>query len=400
MLKLSIDVHSGIMEFKDRVVSNSDNRDIFLQGILLYLMGERVSLHAFDGLSDEEKQPLIDFLDKVELKGVTTPAHKCVDVMLFQQHKKDGVPRFGAHHVKDGKLWLDTEHNRLNATYAKFIKRGLFDMFALSNDDLMVYLDSWREHRTMLINDITDIINNDLSYDTKMWLLKPSLESLIESLHNCITKCGISVNVEIGSTPYDTTMQWADAAAVAQKLLFSKRKGIRDAEKERARLELELQQLRMTLFAHQYMLMFFDLFDGDKKPTNCSKFGHSLLDMKSKKTVQAYLESLINIDKPIVDKRSSNNATEFYKSMMQASSYGVATISPVKAVRYDGKIELYVNSDRETLLMILERIRSSHRYYLNVGKRSFGRLRPPAGLMPPNTFNDVKDDVKDVILES
>lgn len=394
MLKLSIDIQSGILEFKERVKANPENRNLFLQGILLYLMGERVSLYALKNLPEDARSIIIEFLSKVELKGRIITSQSNIDVMLFSQHKKDGVPRFALHNVKSGELLDDRENSRLNPKYRDFIADGLFDMFAIQNETLTNYHHQWECHKGSFIEKASPIINNDSSYDNKSCLTKEPAESLLELLNNLIRTCRIDFVADIGDTPYNTVMEKIESATDAKKVLLSKKKTTLDTSREDAKNKLISHQIRMCLFASKYIQMYLSLFTDSKKPTNCSKFGQSALDMKVKRTLQDLLNSLRDISLPVTDMRSANGATEFFKSMMQASSYGVAKTSPVKAVRYDGTFELYVDGERDLLADILNRIESSNRYFLNIGKRSFGKLRKPSGLAPRYMFDEIEDDVK------
>jgi len=399
MLKLIVDVSSGIDGFHSKVVVKPNNRDLFLQGILLFLMGERISLHADNSQSEDEQSLTSDknlqrFLAKLELKGVITKAKKNVDMMLFSQHKKDGVPRYSGFVLNKGEyVKTSNETSRLNQDYAKYFQDGLFDMFAIPNDVLDGYIQTWEDRKVELVLNIEKCTDDDLYF--KASLTKHGAKIVHSIFKQVISTLGfIGLNeYHISDDPYFEIMGNFEATKDAAVIYRSKAKKYNEVDKERSKCSLIRHQIRMCLYTVKYLEMYDDKFISNKQPA-CSQFGHKGLNMKSKAGVEQLIHSIKELHEPIVEQRSSNSGTEFYKSIMQASSYSVATSTPVLNNRYDGRFDLYVKSDIDTLSEIQSRILTSNRYYLNVGKRSLGVLRKPSGVLPCDKFSDISDDVK------
>lgn len=183
MLKVTLDVHSGTQKIvmpdkvKDSYIEkfnlnfNPDNRPLFLQGILLFLMGERVSLHVVnqDAGDDEvwvkQKQGLCTFLDKLELKGCLHPQASNYNLITFEQHRKHGVPMYAMQQFEGNTLIPITE-SRLNKRYAEFIDNGLFDVFRLMPCAVKLIYNG-----SKLANIITQSVNTDVLFKNGNWPL-------------------------------------------------------------------------------------------------------------------------------------------------------------------------------------------------------------------------------------
>ena len=400
ILKLTMDVASGIDGFHSKVVVNPNNRDLFLQGILLFLMGERISLYADNSKSTDERTNNCDknlkhFLSKLELKGVITKAKKNIDMMLFSQHKKNGVPRYSGFVLKKGEyVKTSDENSRLNQDYAKYFKDGLFDMFAIPDVVLDSYVNIWESKKKEHIKDIVKLLDEVL-YD-KGNLTKEGTEIVYEVFSKFIKSIEFKDlnKFQISDDPYNEVISHFESAKEAAIIFKSKAKKYTEGDKEKSYRNLIRHQMRMCMFTQKYLEMYYDKFTDNIPPRQCSQFGHKGLNMKSKAGINKLITSLQDIQSPVIEQRSNNSGTEFYKSIIQASSYGVATSTPVLNNRYDGRFDLYIKSDIATLSTIQARILSSNRYYLNVGKRSLGTLRKTSGILPNDKFLDLKDDVK------
>lgn len=397
MLKLTIDVLSGVSGFVERVSMKPENRDVFLQGILLYLMGERVSLYALDKHVDdplfaEQSVRLKTFLAQLKLKGCITEKRSSYDVMSFSQHKKDGAPRYANHTLVKGKLVPSSQVSRLNTEYSSYIQAGLFGAFAMPKERLVEAVPLWKESRHSLCKMLTSIISSSDASDGKL-LSKKAAQHIVDVASSKLSELQLNeyVKYDIGDAPYSTIMRCFEAATDAKLTFSSKRKNVSERMRDDAEHILICHQLRLLCFVHAYLMMYVQRFV-TTVPPSCSKFGQPGLDFKQTQQIVSFIDSCDNLSQPILDKRSSNGETEFYKTFVNCSPYGVATSSPVLHKRYDGQFDLYVQADVATLKLILGRIKQSQRYYLTVGKQCYGKLRRPGGILPSSRFEQAIDD--------
>jgi hypothetical protein len=400
MLKISIDVQSGIDGFLSKVVANPNNRHLFLHGILLNLMGERISLHALDKCDNPEfvlqKEKLQNFLDRLSIKGVTTKSNFCFDTMSFEQSNKHGVPTFTTAMPQNTHIEsIKNLGHRLNPDYMHYTKSGLLDSFAIPDDEFIHCLigDHWFRCKTNILSALKSVIARE-SFESAANLCTQDALDILNLINFELEKLPtISAlkRYEIGDSPYKTIMDSFERAAMSNK--EAKKKKNSEENRLLSLQRLEAHQIRMCMFAVQYIAMYLDKHSDGTPPRLCSQFGIKELNMKSKAGILNLVEFLEDVNKPILSKPNMNGSTEFYKSIIKSSPYGVSTSSPVLNKRYDGRFELYVKSDPDTLLFIKDRIMNSDRYFLRVGKRSLGKLIGEPGIMPQHKFDSIIDDV-------
>ncbi|RXJ70850.1 hypothetical protein CS022_22255 [Veronia nyctiphanis] len=204
MLRITLDVKSGVKEFvvppkvkgsyieKFKLQHNPENRHKFLKGLLLYLMGERVSLYALDNDQDdalwsEQKQQLDSFFAQIELKGCIKPHRSNIDLMSFTQHRKHGVPLYGDYQFNGNDLIEVGEHgSRLNERYAPFIINGLFDAFDLTDQQISAQMtcNSWTETREKLKAAMSAVLDDDKAFSGKNLTLSAA-KHLLAKLDAC-----------------------------------------------------------------------------------------------------------------------------------------------------------------------------------------------------------------------
>ncbi|PSV92463.1 hypothetical protein [Photobacterium iliopiscarium] len=207
MLKVTLDVHSGTQKIvmPDKVKGsyiekfnlnfNPDNRPLFLRGILLFLMGERISLHVVnqDAGDDEvwvkQKQGLCAFLDKLELKGCLRPQASNYNLITFEQHRKHGVPMYAMQQFEGNTLIPITE-SRLNKRYAEFIDNGLFDVFRLMPCAVKPIYNG-----SKLANIITQPVNTDVLFKSGNWPLHKN--TLMDLLSTILSDCNYFIEDKV-----------------------------------------------------------------------------------------------------------------------------------------------------------------------------------------------------------
>lgn len=429
MLKITIDVKSGIKEFvvpakakgsyidKFGLSYQAKNRHKFLQGVLLYLMGERVSLYAIerhkaskskpedDPIWHQQQTTLNDFLSKLDLKGCIKPYKKNIDVMAFSQHRKHGVVMHANYKLNGNNIeTIGEDGSRLNADYGEFVKAGLFDVFDLPNADLSRLLTSkaWETSKPRVNAALLSVLEDADAFDEKNILTLSAakhLQTKLADIFVALPKVPDEIKHEDtyravvnNFITHDALLSEANAKSSPFKTEIADRTPAQIEKVDELTAGLEVNQARFSYFMWRYLLMYIDLFETKGGKPNCTKFGISSLDFKTQKGLASLVDWLNDPLKAFNEKPSQNASTEFYKGIFIAPKYGVSTRAPVNHVRYDGVFELYINTDSETESFIQSRIMQSGRWYLRVGKLSLGRLRKTPERIPPSYWQSIKDD--------
>ena len=445
MLKVTLDVHSGTQKIvmPDKVKNsyiekfnlnvNPDNRPLFLQGILLFLMGERVSLHVVnqDAGDDEvwakQKLGLCAFLDKLELKGCLRPQASNYNLITFEQHRKHGVPMYAMQQFEGNTLIPITE-SRLNKRYAEFIDNGLFDVFRLMpcavkpiyngsklaniitqpvNTDVLFKSGNWLLHKNTLV-DLLATVLNDKSNFIKGNLTYQATDAMLATLNQIFIPVSTEhVVLRPDGNSYNHIMEHIEGVQNGIALFKVKQLGY-DLDMSARTPEQqqwidcvdESSSRTAAVFAYfmwQYLSMYQQLYlqeqaKGKDGAPSCTKFGLNCLDFKGEKGLEALANWLQDPKKAFSDKPSQNSNTEYYKGVFDASKYGVSTRSPVLTQRYDGVFELYIKSDVETERLIMDKIKHSGRHYLRVGKLCLAELTQLPARIPSSYWETVEDD--------
>ena len=424
MLRIALDVKSGTKEFiqpsrvrgsyieKFRLESNPDNRHQFLKGLLLYLMGERVSLYAFDKGSRNEdalwnlqKEKLDTFLSQIELKGCIKAQQVSTDLMSFSQHRKHGVPLYGNYQFNGNSLVEIGEHgSRLNERYAPFVAEGLFDIFDYPDEQLnrLMKKESWEVIRKKIHKELGLILGEKQSFSGSNLKLS-SARKLVAKLDNFFELLPPLSSEKTSNNMYTCIIDFFTSYTVDLKHLKSKKYGfLVDKAQRKASEQLYIDnalhkiskaQLRLSYFMWRYLKMYILLFENSNKLPQCTSFGFKSLDYKNKTVLERLRDWLSDPTQALIEKPTLNASTEFYKGVFSASKYGVAPRAPVRHVRYDGVFELYVQSHRELEVDIQNRIMNSERWYLRVGKLSVGRLSKPPERIPSQYWETIEDDI-------
>ncbi len=421
MLKIAIHVRSGIQNIvvpqkdkgsylnKFKLKFEPANRHKFLQGILLYLMGERVSLYALDREYDDEfwqeqRVKLNEFLAHVELKGCIKLHQSNYDLMTFTQHRKHGVPMYGNHQFEGNELKLiGDDDSRLNERYEPFIQDGLFDVFCIHPEAAtsLLKLGCWKTTQKKLIVLLSQILDDDSAFNDKNLTLDNAkkIKQQLSVLFNPLTSqhCAYS-----GDDVYRRIIDVIGDMDTPLKNLKFKKSGYKLKPSERTEEQqqcisetlalFDANKIVFSYFMWRYLAMYVDLHDKQEKIMQCTSFGLKSLNYKSKAGIGHLCDWLKNPLDVISDKASQNSRDEFYKGVFKASKYGVSTRAPVLTKRYDGDFELYIQAPRELELIIQQRIEQSNRWYLRVGKLSLGRMTRLPERIPSMYWSTIEDD--------
>ncbi|HIF9399750.1 TPA: hypothetical protein ACX6RT_003719 [Photobacterium damselae] len=444
MLKVTLDVHSGTQKIvmpdkvkgsyieKFNLKFNPDNRPLFLQGILLFLMGEKVSLHVInqDASDDEvwtkQKLGLCAFLDKLELKGCLRPQASNYNLITFEQHRKHSVPMYAMQQFEGNTLIPITE-SRLNKRYAEFIDNGLFDAFRLMpcavkpiyngsklvnvvtqpvNTDVLFKSGNWPLHKNTLMDLLTTVLNNKSNF-IKGNLTYEATDAMLATLNQIFTLVSTDhVVLRPDGNSYNHIMEHIEGVQNALSLVKVKQLGCGLDESMRTPdQQLWIHSIDASIdstaavfayFMWQYLNMYKQLYlqeraKGKDRVPSCTKFGLNCLDFKGK-GLEALANWLQDPKKAFSDKPSQNSYTEYYKGVFDASKYGVSTRAPVLTRRYDGVFELYIKSDVETEQLIMNKIKHSGRHYLRVGKLCLAELTQLPTRIPSSYWEMIEDD--------
>ncbi|PSV30340.1 hypothetical protein C9J44_20855 [Photobacterium sp. GB-27] len=446
MLKITLDVHSGTQNIvvpdkvkgsyieKFNLAFNPHNRPLFLQGMLLFLMGERVSLHAINQNAEEDdlwvmqKQRLCHFLDKLELKGCLRPQSSNYNLITYEQHRKHGVPMYAMQQFEGNAITPITD-SRLNQRYAPFIENGLFDVFRLIpcvikptyngstladimtqpvNIDVLFKNGNWALHKNMLIDLLSTVLNEKDNF-IKGNLTQQATDAMLTTLDHIFLPLSTKyIGLRSDGNSYNHIMEHIEGIQHAIALLKMKQLGYGHIESDRTpqqkkwivSIEESISRTAAVFayFMWQYLKMYKQLYvqeqdKGKNGAPSCTKFGLNCLDFKGAKGLEALLNWLNNPEKAFSDKPSQNSSTEYYKGVFNAPKYGVSTRSPVLTQRYDGVFELYIKSDAETEQFIMQKIKQSGRHYLRVGKLCLAELAQRPTRIPSSYWDQIEDDI-------
>ncbi len=428
MLKITIDVKSGNKAFvvpaklkgsyieKFGLTHQPENRHKFLHGVLLYLMGERVSLYAIERHKGSKSTPKDDprwyaqqtaletFLAKLDVKGCVKPYQQNIDVMGFSQHRKHGVVMHTNYKLNGNNIEaVGEEGSRLNADYGEFVKAGLFDVFDLPEADLPILLKNktWETAKEKVNAALLSVLEDDAAFNGGKLTLSAAkhLESKLAQVFVALPIATDAIKHEDTYRAvvnhfitHDALLSEANAKSSPFKVEIADRTPAQIKKVEELTAGLVVNQVRFSYFMWRYLLMFIALFEAKGSTPNCTKFGISSLDFKTQKGLASLVDWLNDPLNAFNEKPSQNANTEFYKGIFTAPKYGVSVRAPVQHVRYDGAFELYINTDTETESFIQTRIMQSGRWYLRVGKLCVGRLRKTPERIPPSYWQSIKDD--------
>jgi hypothetical protein len=423
MLRIGLDVQSGtnyvvvpkkskgsyIDKFK--LAHNPDNRHKFLQGLLLALMGERVSLYALDRADmcmewEQATGKLKEFIDKVDIKGNLNEHRGNFHLGLFEQHRKHDAVKHTGYIVDDGIVQKTDENiSRLNLAYSPFIEAGLFDMFLVQPDkvDTSMLKKDRKSALSVLKAAINETLNSDTHFDGE-FINAEGINIFCDKLDSVfLNALDPKSAASSGDNIYSTIMDMLEANDFISKQL-NKENSLLNKSLMNEQEEVELNNISNTsetrilifsCFAWHYLSMYKELLANHtgKGKANCSTFGIKSLDFKKKSTLKNLLDWLSDCSKPLKESRSLNGNSEYFKTVFNASKYNVSTSAPTLTRRYDGTFELFVKSDKETEQFIKDKITKSGCWVTRVGKLSLGRLQGQPELIPSSYWEKITDDV-------
>ena len=427
MLKITMEVKSGTQQpvmpskvkgsyiEKFKLKHNPENRPLFLRGILMALMGERVSQYAIakDPVETFKNDPenlkrftsatdnLNGFLNKIELKGNIKAFHSSHEYISFSQHRKHGFPAFAGYKiVKESLVPIDENNSRLSSTYSDYIQEGLLDIFLIDERQVSSLLVSKNADKALdeIKAVFSSLLGNEDNFDGVM-LDKDVARSTVDKLAKVFGMWTIDEKLicRSGDYIYPRVMDVLAENDAIKKYLNAKKSPYQKAQEERKESEnttidgylrkLDDHKILFAFFAMRYLDMYCRI------DSACSKFGIANFNFKSKKICDDYLKWLESPVAPLTESRSQNGYTEFYKSFFIASKYGVSTNAPVLMKKYDGVFELYVKTDDETEEQIRQRIKKSGVWITRVGKLSYGRLLNDPACISNRYWEEIEDDV-------
>jgi len=426
MLRISLDVQSGTSYMvvpkkskgsyldKFNLRHNPDNRHLFLKGLLLALMGERISLYALERLEEnhewEESVGKLElFLSKIELKGNLNEQRSNFHLGLFEQHRKHDAVKYANYIVDNGEI-KETDENtsRLNAKYSPYIEAGLFDMFVVN---MSVFKSKFLiKNSKLTLASLTEAISftlkNNLNFDgdyinaTGISVFQDQLKGIF------VTDVELELPLCDGDNIYGSIMDLLeDNDAISKSLnkkksLFKKLDRTEDEEVSLRKI-FNIADDRMIIFGYfalRYLTMYGDLLASNKgkvKP-NCSSFGIKSLDFKKKSMLVSFQTWLLDYSKPLKESSSVNGNSEYFKTVFNAPKYNVSKSAPTLSKRYDGTFELFIKTDRETEAFIKDKIVQSNCWITRVGKLSLGRLQGLPDIIPNSYWDKITDDVVNV----
>ena len=420
---------SGSYIEKFHLTHNPKNRHFLLKGMLLFLMGEKVSLYALnqeidDELWLEQKEKILRFLDKIELKGNIIVSSSNYNQILYEQHRKHGYVSYANQQCIDNKLFPLNENSRLNERYSPYVCDGLFNAFRLPpcvitpvyNDkklsdiditpidsDLLFRSGNWGSNKDRVKQAIEACLQDESNFIKNSKLTYLAASKLISKLNKIFKK--IPENHKQLQDLHDGFNQiHGHISAVSNPLNIIKKESNKydplqpiSSYPPLIQKSVDVIQSLEPIFAYtawRYLIMYQDLFGKDKSvlPTKCTRFGISSIDFKTKKSLLALLEWLNNPQKAVNETVNGNNKTEFQKSVF-ANKYGVSTQAPVLTKRYDGRFYLYIKSDHVTEKFIMQKVKRTNRGFLRVGKHGLASLLTDEPQQMPDTmWNSYYDD--------
>lgn len=412
MLHIMLEVQAGTKEFvmpsklkgsyieKFLLAPQAENKHLFHQGLLLALMGERVSLYSLNRDDKDERwthevAKLQNWLSDLAFKEEIKPYHASYHIQSFQQHRKHGVLRHSGYIADKSKLIpLSQDQSKLDPDYSPFVRQGLFDIFQVDIDQFEKHYlnESYLKSHTRLCDCIQTILDKEALFDQGTLHLSAA-ESLINNLKS-IFKID-AIREEDAYTEdtfiYEPTVSFFEDNFIMKSRLnkLAKAKPTDKVTTEQAELKriLHMKALMFGFFTMKYLEMFLVL--NPKNSQQPSQFGISVLSMKSKKGFQAFSKWLNQVEEPLTTKRNQDGATEFYKTCFIAPKYNVSTSAPTTNIRYDGLFHLYIKSTAEKEQEIKRRIMHGQNWITKVGKLSLGKLHQPPTIIPNSYWNAI-----------
>lgn len=388
-----LEVKAGTKEFvipskiKDSYIEKfllepqSENKHLFHQGLLLALMGERVSLYSLDRNQQDEKwtqevNKLQTWLSDLEFKEQIKPYHESYHIQSFEQRRRHGVLRHTGYLAEQNTLTpLTPDRSKLYPTYARFIQQGLFDIFPIDIDQFEKHYlnEPYLQAHTRLRDYVQTLVDEDDNFDNGIIHLNAA-QSMVENLKS-IFKIDMVRKDDVYTEDtflYEPTIRFFEENLNMKKSLNQR--------------TMHLRALMFGFFTMKYLKMLLILRQKiNKQP---STFGINALDMKSRIGFEGFLKWLNQVEEPLTSKRSINGATEFYKSCFKAR-YNVTTSAPTTNIRYDGMFHLYIKSTPEKEQDIRHRIIHGQNWITKVGKLCLGKLHQIPTIIPNSHWDSI-----------